>query len=128
MYVKIFYFKNRNELHKKVNELKNYFLKEKGQFIYKDQDNRLLVFSDSYIDGPEAYIFHKYNDMVEILQGIEFKTFAVRSKRKGSMNENRKIGDLLLKNLNEKRVDLENPDITIYVDQVKDFTFFYIKF
>lgn len=127
MHAKIFYFKNRNDLHQKINLLKKHFLKGNGQFIYRDQDNRLLIVTDSDIDGQEAFIINEDRDIIKILKGLDFNTFAVRSRRKNAMQENRRIGELVLRNFKDKKVDLENPDITIYIDQVREISFVFIK-
>lgn len=127
MHAKIFYFKNRNDLHQKIGVLKKHFLKGKGQFIYRDQDNRLLIVTDLDIDGQEAFIINEDRDIIKILEGLDFNTFAVRSRRKNAMQENRRIGELVLRNFKDKKVDLENPDIIIYIDQARDISFFYIK-
>ncbi|MDP8011994.1 MAG: THUMP domain-containing protein [Thermoplasmata archaeon] len=127
MFTKIFYFKNRDELHKKIRYFKDYFLKNEGEFIYKEQDTKLIIISSMDLEGLDAYLFKDYLDIIKILKNKNFKTFAVRSKRKNSQQENKLLGELILKNLQDKKVNLENPEITIYVDQIKDMNYFYIK-
>ncbi|MGC8663791.1 MAG: THUMP domain-containing protein [Thermoplasmata archaeon] len=127
MFARIYYFKNRDELHKKIKFLKEYFLKNDGQFIYKEQDTKLIIISNTMIEGQEAFIFRDYEEIINFLENIHFKKFAIRSRRKNSQIENRNLGKLVLERLKEKRVDLEDPDITIYIDQIKNLSYFFIK-
>ena len=69
--------------------------------------------------------------ILEILKGINFKTFKVETKRANknfaikSMEFNNVIGSLVLKNFNSK-VDVHNPDITVHIE-IREETYIYLN-
>lgn len=126
VHYKIFYFKNRNELKMKIQSLKIQFLNDGGNFIYRDENTKLLVISDREIEGTDAFIFKNYDEILEKIKKFDFNTFGVRSKRKNSMEDNKKVGELIQKNLN-KKVNLNNPDLWIYIDEIDKIPFFFTK-
>ncbi|MEM3325565.1 MAG: THUMP domain-containing protein, partial [Thermoplasmata archaeon] len=112
MKMKLFYFKNRNELKNFVNTLKEEFLNKDGEFIYFIEENKMLIMYNGEMDGGyDSYIIESLEEVPEILRKINFKTFAVRSKRRRKMEDNRILGQIIKEKLG-KDVNLDNPDIT----------------
>ena len=127
MKMKLFYFKNRNELKNFVNTLKEEFLNKDGEFIYFIEENKMLIMYNGEIDGGyDSYIIESLEEVSEILRKINFKTFAVRSKRRRKMEDNRILGQIITEKLG-KDVNLDNPDITIYLENVGKFNVIFIK-
>ncbi|MBD6955184.1 MAG: THUMP domain-containing protein [Thermoplasmata archaeon] len=125
--IKVFYFRNRNELKDFIEKLRKRFLEGEGEFIYRSFENRLLLFYEGDVEGgKEAYIFNSFEEIPEIIKKLEFKSFAVRSRRMNSNQDNRVLGEIIKERLN-KNVDLENPDITLVVDEIGGIKFFFIK-
>ncbi|MEM0144370.1 MAG: THUMP domain-containing protein [Thermoplasmata archaeon] len=127
MKMKLFYFKNRNELKNFVNTLKEEFLNKDGEFIYFIEENKMLIMYNGEINGGyDSYIIESLEEVPEILRKINFKTFAVRSKRRRKMEDNRILGQIIKEKLG-KDVNLDNPDITIYLENVGKFNVIFIK-
>ncbi|MEL9998738.1 MAG: THUMP domain-containing protein [Thermoplasmata archaeon] len=127
MKMKLFYFKNRNELKNFVNTLKEEFLNKDGEFIYFIEENKMLIMYNGEMDGGyDSYIIESLEEVPEILRKINFKTFAVRSKRRRKMEDNRILGQIIKEKLG-KDVNLDNPDITIYLENVGKFNVIFIK-
>ena len=127
MKMKLFYFKNRNELKNFVNTLKEEFLNKDGEFIYFIEENKMLIMYNGEMDGCyDSYIIESLEEVPEILRKINFKTFAVRSKRRRKMEDNRILGQIIKEKLG-KDVNLDNPDITIYLENVGKFNVIFIK-
>ncbi|MEM0150920.1 MAG: THUMP domain-containing protein [Thermoplasmata archaeon] len=127
MKMKLFYFKNRNELKNFVNTLKEEFLNKDGEFIYFSEENKMLIMYNGDMDGGyDSYIIESLEEVPEILRKINFKTFAVRSKRRRKMEDNRILGKIIKEKLG-KNVNLDNPDITIYLENVGKFNVIFIK-
>jgi hypothetical protein len=125
--IKVFYFKNRNELKNFLESLKRKFLKGEGEFIYRMSGNKLLLFYNGEIEGGNiAYVINKIEEIPELLKDYEFKSFAVRSKRNNSMEDNRIVGKMIKEKMG-KIVDLENPDIKVILDDIDGLTIFFIK-
>ncbi len=67
---------------------------------------------------------------LEILKEKEFKTFKIETQRSNknfpltSPEINRQIGEHVLNNL-KKKVDLENPDLTLFIEIVDNYSFIY---
>lgn len=82
--------------------------------------------TDNNIDNMKANI-------LEVVKGINFKTFKVETKRSNkkfeipSMEFNNIIGGLLLKNIPDIRVDVHNPDYTLKVEIRENNTYIYGK-
>lgn len=77
--------------------------------------------------------FSKISDEVlEILNGQEFKTFRVTARRAGAefpmpaQEINEKLGALIVEKL-DKKVDLENYDLNCYLEIVGNLVFFYLE-
>ena len=62
------------------------------------------------------------NNLLELVKEKEFKTFKVQTKRRNkkyflnSMEVSKKLGACLLKNINDIKVDVNNPDLLINVE------------
>ena len=73
------------------------------------------------------------NNVLEITKGLSFNTFKVETKRSDknfpikSMEFNNIIGGLLLKNIDNIKVDVHNPDYTLKIEIRNDYTYIYSK-
>ena len=62
------------------------------------------------------------NTVLDVVKGISFKSFKVETKRSNksfpipSMDFNRRIGGLILKNVSDVSVDVHNPDYTLRIE------------
>ena len=71
------------------------------------------------------------NNILDILNDVDFKTFKVETKRANkdfeihSMDFNNKIGSLILKNIDCK-VDVHNPDIIVHIE-IRENTYIYLN-
>ena len=72
-------------------------------------------------------------NLLEIVKDLDFSTFKIEVKRSNksfpihSMDYNRVLGGLLLKNIPEIKVDVHNPDLLIKVEIRDEYTFIYHK-
>jgi tRNA uracil 4-sulfurtransferase len=73
------------------------------------------------------------NKSLELVKKEDFKTFKVETKRsyKGfnpdSLEVNKILGGFLLENLNEKKVDVHNPELLLNIEIRKDYSYLYIN-
>ena len=73
------------------------------------------------------------NNVLEIAKDLSFNTFKVETKRSDknfpikSMEFNNIIGGLLLKNIDDIKVDVHNPDYTLKIEIRNDYTYIYSK-
>ena len=73
------------------------------------------------------------NNVLEIAKDLSFNTFKVETKRSDknfpikSMEFNNIIGGLLLKNVDDIKVDVHNPDYTLKIEIRNDYTYIYSK-
>ena len=73
------------------------------------------------------------NNVLEIAKELSFNTFKVETKRSDknfpirSMEFNNIIGSLLLKNIDNIKVDVHNPDYTLKIEIRNDYTYIYSK-
>jgi len=73
------------------------------------------------------------NKVLELIKGIDFKTFKVETKRSDknfeipSMEFNNLIGGLILKNKLNVKVDVHNPEYTLKIEIRNDYTYIYTK-
>ena len=71
--------------------------------------------------------------VLEVAKTIDFTTFKVETNRAdksfpiNSMDFSRKIGSLVLKNIEGKKVDVHNPDYLLHIEIRKDYTYIYHK-
>ena len=71
--------------------------------------------------------------ILEVVKTIDFTTFKVETNRAdksfpiNSMDFSRKIGSLVLKNIEGKKVDVHNPDYLLHIEIRKDYTYIYHK-
>jgi len=69
---------------------------------------------------------------LEILKEKEFKTFKIKTQRSNknfpltSPEINEQIGESILNNL-KKKVDLKNPDLTLFIEIVDNYAFLYLE-
>ncbi len=127
MKIKLFYFKNRNEQKNFIEKLSKYFTKNNGEFIYINDDRKTMFIYEGEIEGGfDSYIINSIEEILKILKSYEFETFAVRSRRKNKMDDNKMLGKIIVEGLN-KKVNLENPDLTIFLDSVDGFTLTYVE-
>ena len=73
------------------------------------------------------------NKVLEIIKDLNFKTFKVETKRSDkrfpipSMEFNHVIGSLILKNKQDIKVDVHNPEYTLKIEIREDYTYIYAK-
>ena len=73
------------------------------------------------------------NCVLDVARDIDFSTFKVETMRAdksfdiSSMDFSRRIGGLILKNLNNKKVDVHNPDYLLKIEIRNDYTYIYSK-
>ena len=73
------------------------------------------------------------NCILDVARDIEFSTFKVETMRVdksfpiSSMDFSRRIGGLILKNLDNKKVDVHNPDYLLRIEIRNDYTYIYSK-
>jgi len=71
--------------------------------------------------------------ILNIISSINFKTFKVETKRSDknfpilSTDFSKKIGGLILKNKNDIKVDVHNPEITFHIEIRSDYTYIYMN-
>ena len=137
-----------NVLHKNiVNKLRGIDV-----FIYKDLSRMFIEFDEKDLDdilnrinkifGIYAYTvaYKVYSSkeaieeaLIDILPTINFKTFKVETKRSdksfpiSSIDFSRLMGGVILKNKNDIKVDVHNPEVTFNIEIRKNETFIYFK-
>ena len=141
---------NRNffikTLYQNIREkLKNYPVQ-----IYSDLSRMYIEFEDSDLDlilkrMNSIFGIHEYSvalkverdeeviksSVLEILSKKEFNTFKVETKRSdksfpiSSLDFSRKIGGVILKNISNKKVDVHNPDLFVFIEIRRDHAFIY---
>ena len=73
------------------------------------------------------------NSALDLLKNEEFKTFKVETKRSiktypiKSMDISRMVGAFLLKNINDLKVDVNNPDVLLNIELRDNKVYFYFK-
>ena len=73
------------------------------------------------------------NNVLKLVKGMEFKTFKVVTKRSDknfpiqSMDFSRKIGGVLLKNIDNISVDVHNPDLMVNIEIRMDAVYIYFN-
>ena len=137
-----------NILHKNI-EAK---LRGLDVFIYRDLSRMYIEFNDKDLDlilskinkifGIYAYtIAYKIDSnidiieksIIEILNNISFNTFKVETKRSdknfsiSSVDMNKRIGGVILKNKDNIKVDVHNPEVIFNIEIRRNETFIYFK-
>ena len=73
------------------------------------------------------------NNVLEIVNNLNFKTFKVETKRSDkrfpipSMEFNHVIGSMILKNIPNVKVDVHNPEYTLKIEIREEYTYIYAK-
>ncbi len=137
-----------NTLYNNVkNKLINYDVK-----ISKDRARMYIEFRDNELEDIKSIIdrvfgIHMYhiayivntniddisNKVVEILKNETFSTFKVETKRsyksfpQDSMEISRKLGGVVLKNIDNVSVDVHNPDILVQVEVRENHSYIYLN-
>ncbi len=137
-----------NTLYNNVkNKLINYDVK-----ISKDRARMYIEFRDNELEDIKSIIdrvfgIHMYhiayivntniddisNKVVEILKNETFSTFKVETKRsykafpQDSMEISRKLGGVVLKNIDNVSVDVHNPDILVQVEIRENHSYIYLN-
>ncbi len=137
-----------NTLYNNVkNKLKNYDVK-----INKDRARMTIAFNDNDLDDIKSIIdkifgIHTYhiayvcnsndddikNTLLNIIKDIDFNTFKIETKRSDknfpihSQDFNRVLGGLILKNTNNVKVDVHNPNLWIKVEIREKNTYIYFN-
>ena len=137
-----------NILHKNI-EAK---LRGLDVFIYRDLSRMYIEFNDKDLDlilskinkifGIYAYtIAYKIDSnidiieksIIEILNNISFNTFKVETKRSdknfsiSSVDMNKRIGGVILKNKSNIKVDVHNPEVIFNIEIRRNETFIYFR-
>ena len=138
-----------NLLYKSIqNKLKNYDV-----VIFKDLSRMYIEFNDKDLDQilkrvNNIFGIHEYlvaykidtceeeirNKTLEIVKKEKFNTFKVETKRsyKGfpitSQEFSKQLGGLILKNINNIKVDVHNPELLVNVEIRKDYTYIYTNY
>ncbi|MBN2880572.1 tRNA 4-thiouridine(8) synthase ThiI [Candidatus Woesearchaeota archaeon] len=99
--------------------------------LVEDYDYDLVCDRLSKVPGVVHFIFALKSDFsmddiknktAKLLEGVEFSTFKVSTRRsnksfnKKSSEINVEIGDFIYDNFGQKKVQMKNPDVTLYVD------------
>ena len=126
-----------NTLYKNINDkLKNYNVK-----IYKDISRMYIEFNDNDLDKIlkrinsifgifEYLVAYKVptdvesikSSVLDIISNEKFKTFKVETKRSDknfeihSLEFSKQIGGMILKNFEDKKVDVHNPDLLLNIE------------
>ena len=126
-----------NTLYKNINDkLKNYNVK-----IYKDISRMYIEFNDNDLDKIlkrinsifgifEYLVAYKVptdvesikSSVLDIISNEKFKTFKVETKRSDknfeihSLDFSKQIGGMILKNFEDKKVDVHNPDLLLNIE------------
>ena len=111
-------------------------------FEYNDNYEKEVMNVIDHTFGIHAYdIAYKvetneqkiYDLVLELVKKQSFKTFKVYTKRSdksfiyNSMEFNRKIGGLILKNIDNIKVDVNNPDLWVNIEIRRDYTYIYFN-
>ncbi len=117
---------------------------DKGRMFVEAEDIDVVIKRLKYVSGIHEYnIVYKmaYIEDIDVLgkkileeiKDKEFNTFKVTTKRSNkkypldSMNTSRIIGAIILKNTNNKRVDVHNPDLNINVEIRMNAIYYYFN-
>lgn len=90
----------------------------------------IAYFAFSFEGKPDIFFLRK--DILKIIQLKKFNSFKIETKRADkqffltSQKINEKIGEFIKKKLN-KKVDLKKPDLTVFIEFLKDRALFYFK-
>ena len=144
---------NRNffvkELYKSiVDKLQNYKVN-----IFKDLSRMYIEFNNDDLDEilkriNNIFGIHEYlvaykvktdeevikENVLDIIKKENFNTFKVETKRSWknfpiqSLDFSRMIGGLILKNTENKKVDVHNPDLLLNIEIRKDYTYIYTNY
>lgn len=129
------------------NKLKNYNVK-----IYKDISRMYIEFMEEDLEKilekiNNIFGIHEYlvaykiptdidgikDNVLEIMKKEDFKTFKVETKRSDkkfpitSPDFSRQIGGVILKNINDVKVDVHNPDISLHIEIREHYTYIYLN-
>ena len=136
-----------NTLYKNIcDKLKDYEVKisknRVRMFIRTNEDENIIVNKLQEVFGIHSivvcYVVNNNIDTIkqsvlEVVSNIKFKTFKVETKRSNknfefsSMEFNNIIGSLILKNIDNIRVDVHNPDYILKLEIREDNTYIYTK-
>ena len=131
---------------------RNFFLNGFDVKIHKDRARMYIELNEDDLNDIENVVskifgIHTYHiayvvesddkaiqsKLLEVIKEEEFSTFKIETKRSNksfpihSLDYNRVLGGLLLKNINNIKVDVHNPDLCIRVEIRDTETFIYYK-
>ena len=138
-----------NLLYKSIlNKLSNYNVR-----IFKDLSRMYIEFDEKDLDEilkrvNNIFGIHEYlvaykiptdvevikSKTLEIVKEEKFNTFKVETKRSykefpiNSQDFSRQLGGLILKNIDDIKVDVHNPDLLLNVEIRKDYTYIYTNY
>ena len=127
-----------NNLNEKIKKYDAKIIKEHARMyiICNEHTNEILdVVSNTF--GIHAfnicYKTHTNTEDIKSLKQKNFKTFKVETKRRDknfpikSMDFNHVIGSHILKNINDIKVEVENPEILVHIEINKEDTYIYFN-
>ena len=109
---------------------------------FKEEDLDIILDKINCVFGIHAYdVAYKVKSdipeiekmILEILKNLNFKTFKVNTKRSDksfsiqSTEFSKKIGGLILKNKENIKVDVHNPEVSFNIEIRRDFTYIYLN-
>lgn len=109
---------------------------------FNEEDLDSILKKINHVFGIHSYLVaYKINSDIEeinntilnILPTIDFKTFKVETKRSDknfpflSTEFSKKIGALILKNKNDIKVDVHNPEVVFHIEIRQDYTYIYMN-
>ena len=133
-----------NNLKKKLSDFSFTFTSDLSRMYieFNDSDLEEILKKINCVFGIHAYdVAYKVkscvneieNLVLEILKDLDFKTFKVNTKRSDksfsiqSTDFSKRIGGLILKNKNNIKVDVHNPEMTFNIEIRKDYTYIYLN-
>ncbi len=125
-------------------------LKNNNVNIYKDISRMYIEFDDKELNNilekvNNIFGIHEYlvaykidtdielikQTVIDIMSKEKFNSFKVETKRSdkkfpiSSLDFSRQIGGLILKNIENKKVDVHNPDVLLHIEIREHFTYIY---
>ena len=133
-----------NNLKNKLNNYEVSFTKDLSRMYieFNERDLNDILAQINCVFGIHAYdVAYKVKSdiseiekmVLEILKNLNFKTFKVNTKRSDksfsiqSTEFSKKIGGLILKNKENIKVDVHNPEISFNIEIRHDFTYIYLN-
>lgn len=101
-------------------------IREKLMFVFG-----IAYFCEAWLSRPEIKILQE--NVLKLIRGKRFKSFKIKTRRSQkefpltSQEVNEKIGAYVLQNLSNVKVDLENPELTCFIEITEVGAFIYFE-